>query len=56
VVPPELVCALCKKRIAPTQVMVRLRDGRETHVACAIMEGEWRSKPSAAAPRKDSAA
>jgi hypothetical protein len=52
----ERPCALCTKPIRGIQVMIRLRDGRETHVACAIMEGEWRSGASAAAPPKDSAA
>jgi len=34
-------------------VTIRLRDGRETHVACAIMHGDWRSGGSVAAPPKD---
>ena len=43
-------CTHCTKPIRASQVTIHLRDGRQTHVACAIMHGEWRSGGSAAAP------
>lgn len=54
--PPGAICTMCQKPIRPTQVTIRLRDGRETHVACAILHGEWRRAGSAAAPPKEGAA